>query len=191
MSVMPGPFRGVSCVAVPAAALLACAASLAAQVSVAPAAVEPSSFERFALRVANPDSSPVVRVRLGIPDVLTVLGVDAPAGWSWVLTPATDTSAAAVEWTGDMLPRGAFREFALFARLASDARDLTLAFPVRLERADGVTVTWTRGGDAPPLLVGIRATTGVSARGAVALGGGALGLAALALALALSRRRAA
>jgi len=174
-----------------AALLAACAAPLAAQVSVAPAFVEPAAFERFALRIANPDSSPVVRVRLGIPDVLTVLGVDAPPGWSWTLSAATDTSAAAVEWSGYALPQGAFREFAVFARLASDARELSLAFPVRLERADGGTVTWTRGGDAPPLLVGIRATTGVSARGAVALAGGALGLAVLALALALSRRRAA
>ena len=156
----------------------------------APGGVEPAGFERFALRVANPDSVPVIRVRLGIPEVLTVLGVDAPAGWSWALTPATDSAAAFVEWSGDSLPRGAFREFAVFARLASDARELTLAFPVRLERADGGTVTWTRGGDAPPLTVGIRATTGVSARGAVALAGGALGLAALAVALAVSRRRA-
>lgn len=148
----------------------------------------PSGFERFALRVANPDSAPVIRVRLGIPDVLTVLGVDAPPGWTWTLTPATDTSAVTVEWSGAALPRGAFREFAVFARLASDARGLTLAFPVRLDRADGGTVTWTRGGDAPPLLVGIQATTGVSTRGAVALAGGALGLAALALALAVSRR---
>jgi len=164
-------------------------AFLSAQVSMAPGSVEPAGFERFALRVANPDAVPVIRVRLGIPEVLTVLGVDAPPGWRWAHTAATDTSAAFVEWTGDSLPRGAFREFAVFARVASDAREITLAFPVRLERADGATVTWTRGGDAPPLIVGIRATTGVSTRGAVALAGGALGLAALAVVLALSRRR--
>ena len=163
-------------------------APLAAQVSVAPSSVAPTDFERFALRVANPDSSPVTRVRLGIPDVLMVLGVDAPPGWRWVLTPPTDTSAAAVEWSGDSLPRGAFREFAVFARLASDVRELALVFPVRLDRADGRTVRWTRGGDAPPPTVAIRATTGLSVRGAVALSGGALGVAALALALAAARR---
>jgi uncharacterized protein YcnI len=190
MSVMPAPVQVVSRTRWSVVVLLAAvwSASLSAQVSMAPGSVEPAGFERFALRVANPDSVPVIRVRLGIPEVLTVLGVDAPPGWSWTLAAATDTSAAAIEWTGDALPQGAFREFAVFARLASDARELTLAFPVRLERADGSTVTWTRGGDAPPLTVGIRATTGVSTRGAVVLAGGALGLAALALALAVFRR---
>jgi len=165
------------------------AAPLAAQVSVAPSSVEPTAFERLALRVANPDSSPVTLVRMEIPDVLTVLGVDAPPGWDWRLVAATDTSAAAVEWSGGSLAEGAFREFALLARLASDVRDITLVFPVRVEHADGRAVTWTRGGDARPPAVSIRATTGVSARGAVALAGGALGVAALSLALALHRRR--
>jgi len=167
------------------------AAPLAAQVSVAPAAVTPADFERFALRVANPNASPIVRVRLGIPDVLAILGVDAPPGWSWVLTPPTDTSPAFVEWTGDSLPQGAFREFPVFARLASDVRELTLAFPVSIERADGGSVEWTRGGNAPPPIVQIRASTGISTRGAVALAGGALGVAVLALGLAASRRRSA
>lgn len=163
-------------------------APLTAQVSVAPAAVEPAAFERLALRVANPDSSPVTLVRLGIPDVLTVLGVDAPPGWAGRLLAGSDTSAAAVEWTGDSLPQGAFREFAVLVRLDSDARDVTLVFPVRVEHADGRVVAWTRGGDARPLTVASRATTGISIRGAVALAGGALGVAALALALALNRR---
>ena len=165
-------------------------APLAGQVSVAPSSIEPAAFERLALRVANPDSSPVTLVQMEIPDVLTVLGVDAPPGWDWRLAAATDTSAAAIEWSGGSLAQGAFREFAVLARLASDVRDITLVFPVRVEHADGRAVTWTRGGDARPPAVSIRATTGVSARGAVALAGGALGVAALSLALALHRRRA-
>jgi uncharacterized protein YcnI len=160
----------------------------AAQVAVAPSSVEPAAFERLALRVANPDSSPVTRVRLEIPDVLTVLGVDAPAGWAWRLAAGTDTSAAAVEWFGDSLPQGAFREFPVLVRPGSDVRDITLVFPVWVEHADGRTIGWTRGGDARPPTVSIRATTGLSVRGAVALAGGAIGLAALALVLALHRR---
>lgn len=161
---------------------------LAAQVSLAPARVEPSAFERLALRVANPDSSPVTRVRMEIPDVLAVLGVDAPPGWTWHLTPGTDTSAAAVEWTGDTLRRGAYREFAILVRPASDVRDITLVFPVLVEHADGRVLSWTRGGDARPPTVALRATTGLSPLGVVALAGGALGVAALAVALALHRR---
>ena len=179
-----------SCWRLPVGILLWCAGSapLVAQVSIAPSSVEPAGFERIALRVANPDPSPVTLVRLGIPDVLTVLGVDAPPGWAWRLTGATGTAAAAVEWSGDTLAQGAFREFAILARLASDVRDITLVFPVRVEHADKSAVTWTRGGDAPPPTVSIRATTGLSVRGAVALAGGALGVAALALVLALHRR---
>jgi len=174
----------------PLCALLWCMgpALLAAQVSVAPSTVEPAAFERLALRVANPDPSPVTRVRLEIPDVLTVLGVDAPQGWAWLLTPGSDTSAAFIVWSGDSLPQGAFREFALLVRPASDVRDITLVFPASVEHADGRTVTWTRGGDARPPTVSIRATTGLSVRGVVALAGGALGVAALALMLALHRR---
>lgn len=171
-------------------ALLWCVgpAPLTAQVSVAPSSVAPAAFERLALRVANPEPSPVTRVRLEIPDVLTVLGVDAPHGWFGRLVAGTDTSAAAVEWSGDSLAQGAFREFAVLVRPASDVRDITLVFPVRLEHADGRALAWTRGGDARPPTVSIRATTGLSVRGAVALAGGALGVAALALVLALHRR---
>jgi len=169
--------------------VLLAARPLAAQVSIAPATVAPATFERFALRVANPDSSPVTAVRLEVPAVLTVLGVDVPAGWTWHLTPATDTSATTIVWVGGSLPQGEFREFAVLARLAADARQLTLVFPARLDHADGRAVAFTRGGDAPPPAMTIRGTTDVSARGAVALGGGALGVAVLALALALHRRR--
>lgn len=169
-------------------AWLLIASPLAAQVSVAPSSVEPAAFERLALRVANPDASPVTHVRFGLPDVLTVLGVDAPSGWNWRLTAGTDTSATLVEWSGDSIPRGAFREFAVLVRLASDVRDVTLVMPVEVTHVDGHTVTWTRGGDSRPPTVAIRATTGLSVRGAVALAGGALGVAALALVLALHRR---
>lgn len=171
--------------------LLACAAlqPLAAQVSLAPASIEPAAFERLALRVANPEASPVTRVRLEVPDVLTVLGVDAPPGWTWRLVPGTDTSAAAVEWSGGTLEQGAFREFAILARPDSDVRDIMLVFPVWVEHADGRTVSWTRAGDGRPPTVALRATTGLSPLGVVALAGGALGVAALALVLALHRRR--
>lgn len=169
--------------------IAACTHSAAAQVALAPAGVEPAAFERLALRVANPDPSPVVRVRLEVPNAFTVLGVEAPPGWTWRRTPATDTSATVIEWAGDSLQTGSFREFAVFARLESDALPLTLVFPARVTHADGRVVTWDRDGDAPPPTMEIRGTTLVSAAGAVALAGGAIGLAALALVLALYRRR--
>lgn len=156
--------------------------------SVTPAAIEPAAFERLAVRVANPGPSAVVVVRLDVPTALSVLGVDAPPGWAWRVEPSTDSTPRAIVWSGDSLGAGAFREFALLVRLAGDARQRTLLLPLRLQHADGRTVTWTRGGDAPAPVVRIGATTAVSVRGAVALGGGALGLAALAVVLALHRR---
>lgn len=159
-----------------------------AQVALSPASLEPATFERLALRVANPGPSPVVRVRLAVPVALTLLGVDAPAGWRWRLEPATDTTATTIEWSGDSLPAGAFREFPFLARLQADAQPLTLVFPVRLDHADGQTAVWDRAGDAAPPTVDIRGTTVLSVRGAVALAGGALGVAVLALVLALHRR---
>jgi uncharacterized protein YcnI len=164
-----------------------------AQVALAPSSLEPATFERLALRVANPDSSPVVRVRLAVPAALAVLGVDAPAGWRWRLEPASDTTPTVIEWWGDSLAAGAFREFPVLARLQADAQPLTLVFPVRLEHADGRTTVWDRAGDAAPPTMEIRGTTVLSTRGAVALAGGALGVAALALVLGLfsaSRQRA-
>jgi hypothetical protein len=165
------------------------ARTIAAQVALAPSALEPATFERLALRVANPDSSPIIRVRLAVPVALAVLGVDAPSGWRWRLEPASDTTPTVIEWSGDSLAAGAFREFPVFIRLQADAQPLTLVFPVRLDHADGRTTVWDRGGNAAPPTMVIRGTTFLSTSGAVALAGGALGVAALALVLALHRRR--
>jgi len=160
-----------------------------AQVALTPPALEPGAFERLALRVANAAPSPVVHVRLVVPDAVAVLGVDAPPGWTGRLIPVTDSTPQAVEWTGGELPTGGFREFAVFARLAADVRRADLVFLLQLTRLDGSTVSWRRGGEGAPLIVGVRGTTTVSTWGATALAGAAAGLAMLALVLALYRRR--
>lgn len=165
-------------------------ASAHAQVALTPPALEPGAFERLALRVANPAPSPVVQVRLVVPEAVAVLGVDAPPPWTGRLIPATDSTPQVVEWAGGELAPGAFREFALFTRLAADVRRADLVFPVHLTRRDGSTVAWRRGGEGAPLIVGVRGTTTVSTWGATALAGAAAGLALLALVLALHGRRA-
>ncbi len=164
--------------------------SVQAQVALTPPTLEPGAFERLALRVANAAPSPVVRVRLVVPEAVAVLGVDAPAAWAGRLVPATDSTPQAVDWAGGELPTGGFREFAVFARLAADVRRADLVFLLELTRLDGSTVAWRRGGEGAPLILGVRGTTTVSTWGATALAGAAAGLAMLALVLALHRRRA-
>ncbi len=165
---------------------------LVAQVAIHPAAIEPAAWERVALRAVNQAESPVVAVELTVPEVLVVLGTDAPPGWTVESVPATDSTPPVVRWIGGELQRGAFREFPLLVRLPADARRRQLVFPVALHRSDGSIAIWGPGGEGRALTVSIRGTTGVSAWGAFAFAGAAMGIAVLALALAVrgGRRRA-
>lgn len=163
---------------------------LPAQVVLDPPSVTPASFERFAFRVVNRSDTPTVAIRVTVPEAIQVLGVNAPPGWTAQLTPASDSAAPVIEWSGGRLDRGAFDEFAFLGRVAADARPGSeLVFPVRLTRAGGSTVDWAWGGEGRPPTVAIRGTAVVSSAGAFALAGGAAGLSILALVLALTRRR--
>ena len=160
------------------------------QVSVSPPAMAPAGIERLAVRVANPvDAAAIVAVRVAVPEALTILGVDAPPGWTVTRIAATDSSAPALEWSGSNLDPGAFREFAFLARLGAAARPNTLVFPVRLRRADGSVREWRPGGYGQAPTVEIRSTVAVTAGGAFTLAAAAIGLAALGIALALRRPR--
>jgi uncharacterized protein YcnI len=159
-------------------------------VQIVPQVVEPGQFERFAVRVVNQAGPAQTRVVVRVPEVVAVLGTDEPPGWVATVHPVTDSTPAMIEWTGGAISAGAFREFAFLGRLSADARRQTLVFPARVEREDGSVVEWSRGGDGPPPVVAIRGSTTMSSWGAFALAGVATGLAALALALAVSRRRA-
>lgn len=161
---------------------------LAAQVAIAPATLVPGQRDRIAVRVATRADTPIVAVRVEVPEVLGLLGTESPPGWSARVTAATDSTPAAIQWDGGRLGWGEFREFAVFAQLGFDARRKTLVFPVETRSADGTVRRWREGGDGPPPTIQIRGSTMVSAGGAFALAAGAFGLAALALALALHRR---
>jgi len=157
------------------------------QVSIRPLSVVPAQHERIALRVVNPSDTPLVAVRIEVPSVLTVLGLDEPPGWTARLIPATDTTAQAIVWSGGALHRLEFREFAFLARPAADAKTLPLVFPVRLHRADGAVRVWGPGGIAPAPTIEISTATGITNGAAFALGAAGVGLALLALTLALRR----
>lgn len=163
---------------------------LPAQVALDPTSVTPAAFERFAFRVVNQSDTPTVAVRVTLPEAIQVLGVNAPAGWTARLTPANDSAAPVIEWSGGRLEQGAFDEFAFLGRVSADAKPGSeLVFPVRLTRANGATADWAWGGEARPPTIAITGITTISAAGAFALAGAATGLAILALVLALTRRR--
>jgi len=181
------PARSRSCVFT-LSLLLATAAQ--AQVDLHPSTVKPAAWERFVLRAINQTDTAFVAVRLTVPEVIMVLGVQPLPGWEFRLIAGSDTTPQIIEWSGGELLRGEFLEFAFFGRLPGDARRRELVFPVHLTRASGSVVAWDRrsGGGAAPT-VRILGTTSVTAWGSLALAGVAVGLSVLALALAAGKRR--
>jgi len=163
---------------------------LPGQVALDPPTVTPAAWERFTLRVVNQTDTPTVAVRISLPGAIHVLGVAAPPGFTARLEPATDSAAPAIEWSGGRVDPGAFYEFTFLGRVAPDARPgAELVFPVRITRASGSTVEWAEGGAGRPPVVSIQGTTMISAAGAFALAGAAVGLSILALVLTMVRRR--
>ncbi|HWP38267.1 MAG TPA: DUF1775 domain-containing protein [Gemmatimonadales bacterium] len=180
---MPGgPARWLSALA------LAMPCALRAQVALAPTTTAPAAWERFALRVANPTDTPTVAVAIRLPDGVTVMGVDAPPGWTGRFTAATDTSPQTIEWTGGTLAFREFREFAFFGRVAPNLRTGDLVFPVRITRVNGTTVNWAPGGAGVAPTVRVRAVTTITPAAAFTLAAFALGTAVVAVAMAVARR---
>ena len=173
--------------------LAATAGPAVAQIDLTPKAAQPTIWERFTLRVISQGESPTVDVTLTVPEIVAILGVQAPpAGWDFAVAPATDTTPQTIRWTGGSLDAGYFEEFAFLGRVPADARRKELVFPVTVGKADGTTMEWARSsgaGMAP--VVQIVGTTPITAWGAVGLAGGAFGVATIALAIAMSRRRTA
>lgn len=169
-------------------ACLAAAGPVAAQVSIHPATTTPGAWERFAIRVVNPSDTPIVAVRVDVPTVITILGVEPADGWA--MQAASETLPQTISWMGTV-SRGVFQEFAFLGRVAGDARQATLVLPVTLIRPDGSELAWTAslGSPRPAPRVRIVGTTQLSGSGMVALAGAALVVAVLALIVAVTKRR--
>lgn len=169
------------------AAFAAPPASAAVQVSVHPATTTPGAWERFAIRVVNQSDTPFVAVRLEVPSVITVLGVEPAEGWA--VQPESDARPQTISWMGTV-SYGVFKEFAFLGRVAGDARRATLVLPVTLIRPDGSELAWTAppGSPRPAPQVRIVGTAQLSGSGMVALAGAAFVVAVLALIVAMTRR---
>lgn len=164
-------------------------ATATAQVAVDPSAIEPTAWTRIAFQVINPGSRPWTAVRIAVPTAIGILGVQAPVGWHATLVAATDSTPQTILWEGAHIAPGGFEEFAFLGRLGADVPRRELRFPVDLTDASGTTLRLRRGGDGDEPHILIRGTTQVSPWAAFALAGGAFGMAALAIVLALRRRR--
>ena len=181
--------RTLKLLTVLAAALAVSPAS--AQIDLVPKTAQPTIWERFTLRVINQREPATVEVVLVVPEVVAVLGVQAPSSaWKFEVIAPTDSTPQMIHWTGGSVDQGSFDEFAFLGRIAGDARRKELLFPVTLHRADGSETSWSRlSGETVAPVVQIVGTTSVTPWGAVGLAGGAFGTAVLALALAVSARR--
>lgn len=163
--------------------------ALAAQVVIQPTTVTAGAITRYAVQVANLRDVAIAHVRVELPPALTVLGVDAPTGWTSRFVPATDTSPQAIEWSGAALAPHDLHEYAFLARLTGAAQQHLLVFPVRLRGTDGRSTDWQGAGPAPAPVVQIEGGVGVTSGGAFALAAGAFGIALLAIGLAVKRPR--
>ncbi len=182
--------RTLSIVALHTVALLGFS-TVSAQVTIYPETVSPADWERFALRVVNVTDTPTVAVQVRVPNVITILGVESPPGWSYELTESTDSIPQEIRWSGGELRFRDFREFVLLGRVKGDAQKHALVFPVTLTRANGSVVEWTAppGRPAPAPRVAIVGTGRVSTRGAILVATAAMGVGIMALIIALATNR--
>lgn len=165
----------------------------ASQVAISPQVTTPASWERYAIRVINQTDTATVSVRVEVPEIIHILGVEDKAGWTVQIIPATDSGRQAVSWTGGRVTRGKFSEFAVLGRLDPNAKREPLGFPVQIQRANGSVVEW-RGRAGEPYAaprVEIRGSVTISQSGAVALSsiGIAIGILSIIIAVALGTRK--
>ncbi|MSR06035.1 MAG: DUF1775 domain-containing protein [Gemmatimonadetes bacterium] len=173
--------------------LIGAPAALCAQVSVSPNVTTPAAWERFAIRVINQTDTATVAVRVEVPEIIMLLGVQPKPGWTVQTVPATDSTPNVITWTGGTVAKGQFDEFAFLGRLDPNAKEEALGFPVQIKRANGSVVDWRkRPGElysAPRVQIG--GTVSISPAGQIALSVAAVGLAivSIILTIALSAKR--
>lgn len=164
------------------------AAPAAAQVAISPLVTTPAEWERYAIRVINQTDTATVSVRVEVPEIIQILGVEDKAGWTIQRLAATDSTRQAIWWTGGSVTKGQFSEFAILGRLDANAKRGDMTFPVRIERANGSVVEWRRRPGEPYAAprVNIAGSVSISPTGTIAMAGAGVGLAIVAIILAIA-----
>jgi uncharacterized protein YcnI len=160
-----------------------------AQVAVNPVVTTPAAWERFSVRVINQTDTPTVTVRVEVPAVVMVLGVEPKTGWTFQVVPSVDSGPSAITWTGGAIRHGEYGEFPFLGRLQPQARQEDLVFPVRIQRENGSVVEWRHQEGEPYAAprVEIAGTVHISPAGQFMMAGAAMGIAILALVVAVAK----
>jgi uncharacterized protein YcnI len=120
------------------AVLLMAPSTAFAQVMITPASITPAGWARFDVAVVNSRDQQVTGVRVEVPEIIAILGIDSNDGWTYVSQRASDTTAQFIEWTGSVLSRGDLETFSFLGRLAGDSKERSLLFPMTIARGDDI-----------------------------------------------------
>jgi uncharacterized protein YcnI len=128
-----------------------------AHVTIAPSASQADGRERYTVRVPTERDVPTTSVELQVPAGVTIVGLLAPAGFTYELKKEGDRIVA-VTWRQEIKP-GEFGEFVFQARNPKGAQ---IVWPVRQHYADGTTIEWSgpAGSKTPAPVTTLKPGTG-------------------------------
>lgn len=157
------------------AVLLIAPAVASSQVMITPKSITPAGWARFEISVVNSRDHDITSVRVVVPEIISVLGVDRNGDWTYESQPAAGTTPQFIEWTGSTLAAGGLETFSFLGRLAGDAKKRSLLFPMTITRGTDVQEVNARQSGMNVQIIGSTILTPWAG----------LGVAALALAIAL------
>lgn len=109
-----------------------------AHVTVWPRESKAGASEKYMVRVPSEGKVATKSIHLEAPDGVTIVAVQAPAGWTYDLKRDGDRIVA-VTWTMEIKP-GEFAEFAFLARNPKEGSQIV--WKVRQHYADGTSSDW-------------------------------------------------
>lgn len=121
--------------------LLLAAAPASAHVDVLPATVTRDEAVEFTVRVPSEREVATTRVRLDVPDQVTVFSIgEPPPGWAVTAIRAADGRVRSLVWSSGRIPPGRYASFRL---LATPFGAGEAVWPARQSYADGQVKHWT------------------------------------------------
>jgi hypothetical protein len=133
-----------------AGALLALAAPASAHIDVLPTTVTQGEAVEFSVRVPVERDVATTRVRLDIPEQVTVFSfAEPPPGWTLTAIRGADGRVRSVVWSGGTIPPG---RYATFHMLGTPFGDGEAVWAARQTSADGLVKPWTGPPEDGPVI---------------------------------------
>jgi uncharacterized protein YcnI len=121
--------------------LLVAAAPAAAHVDVLPTTVTQGEATEFTVRVPTERDLPTTRVRIDVPEQVTVYSLGPPPpGWTATPVRGTDGRIRSVIWTGGRIPPERYADFTFLGTAFGEGEAV---WPARQTYADGQVKPWT------------------------------------------------